>query len=159
LRVWGGYAPSPTFRLFLRDGRRVFFKGVNPTSNEHMHTALTAEERVYRELPAWIRPWAPAFLDSFHCADWHVLLLEDVAGTRVPPWTPRRVQSPMHGYAAFHRHSLGLDLPGWWHALVRLAVRLRRSSRAGPGCIRPEHHLRRRPGPRQLRRSVHAASR
>src|SRR6266571_276470 len=53
LRVWGGYAPSPTFRLFLRDGRRVFFKGVNPTSNEHMHTALTAEERVYRELPAW----------------------------------------------------------------------------------------------------------
>jgi hypothetical protein len=113
LRVWGGYAPSPTFRLFLSDGRRVFFKGVNPTSNQHMHAALTAEERVYGELTPWIMPWAPAFLGSFREADWHVLLLEDVAGTRVPPWTSRRVQSAMHGYAAFHRHSLGLDLPEW----------------------------------------------
>src|SRR5437773_59279 len=111
LRVWGGYAPSPTFRLFLGNGRRVFFKGVNPTSNEHMHRALVAEERVYRELTPWIRPWAPQFLDSLQCADWHVLLLEDVAGTRVPPWTSRRVQIAMYGYAAFHRYTLGQDLP------------------------------------------------
>jgi hypothetical protein len=113
LRVWGGYAPSPTFRLFLVDGRSVFFKGVNPTSNEHMHRALAAEERVYRELTPWITPWAPAFLGSFREADWHVLLLEDVAGTRVPPWSPRRVHTAMRGYAAFHRHSLGQLLPEW----------------------------------------------
>ena len=27
VRVWGGYSPTPTFRLTLADGQRAFFKG------------------------------------------------------------------------------------------------------------------------------------
>lgn len=113
LRVWGGYAPSPTFRVFLADGRRVFFKGVDRTSNEHMHRALAAEERVYRELGCWLRPWAPELHGSFRAAGWHVLLLEDLGPARIPPWTSAAVRRAMAGYAAFHRHSLGHELPDW----------------------------------------------
>jgi hypothetical protein len=115
LRVWGGYAPSPTFRLFLRDGRRVFFKGVDGDSKEreHMRTSLRAEERVYRELSAWVMPWAPALHGSFYEADWHVLLLEDLGSPSVPPWTRRRVNAAMQGYAGFHQGSVGQDLPDW----------------------------------------------
>jgi hypothetical protein len=50
LRVWGGYAPSATFRLFLADGRRLVFKGINASSNDVMREGLGAEERVYGEL-------------------------------------------------------------------------------------------------------------
>src|SRR3979409_853689 len=113
LRVWGGYAPSPSFRLFLADGRRVFFKGVGETSNELMHPLLQTEERVYRELGQWIGPWAPRLFGSFVEGAWHVLLLEDVGRPSVPPWTPRALTSALGAYAEFHRHSLGQDLPGW----------------------------------------------
>jgi hypothetical protein len=113
IRVWGGYAPSPTFRLFLADGRRVFVKGVDRASNEHMHRALEAEERVYRELGPWLRPWAPEFHGSFRAGDWHVLLLEDLGPGRIPPWTRSAVRQAMAGYAAFHQHSLGQQLPDW----------------------------------------------
>ena len=44
-RIWGGYALSVTLRLRLADGRRAFLKGVNATSNDHMHWALGQEER------------------------------------------------------------------------------------------------------------------
>ena len=47
-RVYGGYAPSATFRMVLADERRAFFKGVNASSNEYMRGALPKEERVYR---------------------------------------------------------------------------------------------------------------
>jgi hypothetical protein len=94
-RVWGGYAPSPTFRLILDGGARLVFKGVSPASNPHMLRALEDEERVYRELAGWIHPWAPAFHGSFHAAGWHVLLLEDVGRASVPPWT----RSAIHAWA------------------------------------------------------------
>jgi hypothetical protein len=115
LRVWGGYAPSPTFRLALSDGRRVFFKGIDPTSNEHMRRALDAEERVYVELEPWLAGCAPALYASFREADWHVLLLEDLGRASIPPWTRRTVEQAMRGYAAFHRRSLELSqvLPDW----------------------------------------------
>ncbi len=44
-RVWGGYAPTPTFRLALAVGRRAFFKDTNHTSNDSSRYALAVEER------------------------------------------------------------------------------------------------------------------
>jgi Phosphotransferase enzyme family len=111
VRVWGGYAPSPTFRLVLADGVPVFFKGVDPTSNEHMRRALDAEERVYRELDPWLAGCAPALHASFREANWHVLLLEDLGPARIPPWTRRAINQAMAGYAAFHQRSLDLQQP------------------------------------------------
>jgi hypothetical protein len=95
----------------LTDGRRVFFKGVDPTSNEHMRRALNAEERVYRELEPWLAGCAPALYASFREADWHVLLLEDLGPGRIPPWTLRAINRAMTGYAAFHQRSLELQRP------------------------------------------------
>jgi hypothetical protein len=79
MRVWGGYSPTPSFRLSLVDGRRIFFKGTYRASNDFAHAALTREERVYRELSGVIGPWAPRYYTAFTHDDWHVLLLEDVA--------------------------------------------------------------------------------
>jgi hypothetical protein len=115
IRIWGGYAPSPTFRLILEGGARLIFKGSGPGpfENEHMSRALEAEERVYRGLANWIEPWAPAFCGSFREAQWHVLLLEDLGRASMPPWTRPAIQRAMAGYADFHRHTLGQDLPDW----------------------------------------------
>jgi hypothetical protein len=113
LRVWGGYAPSPTFRLILDNGARLVFKGVSPESTAYMLRAFEDEERAYRELERWMQPWAPAFHGSFRAADWHVLLLEDVGRATVPPWTRALTECAMRGYADFHRHSLGQNLPDW----------------------------------------------
>lgn len=112
-RVYGGYAPSATFRMRLSDGRRAFFKGVNASSNEFMRRALEQEEKVYRELGALISPWAPAFLGGFKRDDWHVLLLEDVGPADVPPWTLRKVRDAARAYAEFHRSTLDRPLPEW----------------------------------------------
>ncbi len=113
-RVWGGYGPTPTFRLMLADGRRVFFKGTNSASNDFARDALTREERVYRELSGVIGPWAPQFYATFQHNDWHVLLLEDVGPQHIPPWTPTTTRRIAHAYAAFHAATLGKeDLPQW----------------------------------------------
>jgi hypothetical protein len=112
-RIWGGYAPSPTFRLRLDDGRRAFFKGTNPDSNDFMRAALEREERVYRRIPHLISPWAPAFYGSFRQDGWHVLLLEDLGPANVPPWTAARARRAMRLFAAFHASSLGQSLPRW----------------------------------------------
>jgi hypothetical protein len=112
-RIYGGFAPSATFRLALADGRRAFFKGVSAESNEFMRGALVQEERVYRELSHLIRPWAPEFYDSLHVDDWHALLLEDVGPADVPPWTARKVRDAAQAYAEFHRSTLGKPLPAW----------------------------------------------
>ena len=78
-----------------------------------MPRALATEERVYRALGPWLRPWAPEFHASFRAAGWHVLLLEDLGPARIPPWTAASVRRAMIGYAAFHQHSLGHELPDW----------------------------------------------
>ena len=112
-RIYGGYAPSATFRLALADGRRAFFKGVSAESNEFMRGALVQEERVYRELSHLIRPWAPEFYDSVHVEDWHALLLEDLGPADVPPWTARKTRDAARAFAQFHRSTMGRALPEW----------------------------------------------
>jgi hypothetical protein len=112
-RVYGGYAPSATFRMVLADGRPAFFKGVNGASNEYMRGALPREERVYRELDGYIHPWAPAFLGSFKRLDWHVLLLEDVGAQTMPPWSPVKARRSARSFATFHASTHGRPLPRW----------------------------------------------
>jgi hypothetical protein len=112
-RVYGGYAPSATFRMVLADGRRAFFKGVSAASNDYMRGALPREERVYRELGHLIRPWAPAFLGSLKRLDWQVLLLEDVGPQTMPPWSPAKARRSARSFAAFHASTHGRPLPRW----------------------------------------------
>ncbi len=113
-RVWGGYGPTPTFRLRLADGRGVFFKGTNRDSNEFAQRALVREERVYRELGDVIGGWAPRFYGAFRQDDWHALLLEDVGPKSVPPWTPALTRRIAHTYADFHTSTLGWQgTPSW----------------------------------------------
>jgi len=112
-RIYGGYAPSATFRLVLADGRRAFFKGVSARSNEFMRGALVQEERVYRELAEFIRPWAPQLLGSVKVDDWHAVLLEDLGPTDVPPWTTRKTKDAARSFAEFHASTIGRPLPEW----------------------------------------------
>ena len=112
-RVWGGYAPTPTFRLALADGRRAFFKGTNHASNDYSRYALTVEERVYGELGGLLSQWMPRCYAAFRYEDWHVLLLEDVGAASVPPWTPQITRSIARATAAFHRSTLGCEAPAW----------------------------------------------
>lgn len=112
-RVYGGYAPSATFRMVLADGRPAFFKGVNATSNDYMRGALPREERVYRELGRYIHPWAPEFLGSLKRLDWHVLLLEDCGPQTMPPWSPVKARRSARAFATFHASTQGRPLPRW----------------------------------------------
>jgi len=131
VRVWGGYAPSATYRLFLSDGRRVIFKGISDLSAAQFRNSgftqqdierqsafqrgiLADEERTYRELGPTLLPWAPEFYGSFEDSDWRVLLLEDVGPAQVPPWTADLARDALIDYAAFHASSLGrADVPDW----------------------------------------------
>jgi hypothetical protein len=114
VRVWGGYAPSATFRLYLVDGRRVVFKGVDRSANDVMQRGIRAEERVYRELGSVIVPWAPRSFGSISAGDWFAVLLEDVGPPQVPPWTEQLAEAAMRDFARFHASTLGrADLPGW----------------------------------------------
>src|SRR6266511_1157301 len=64
-RIYGGYAPSATFRLQLASGTRAFFKGSYPLPHgSPVQFVLGREERVYRTLGDVISPWAPAFYGS-----------------------------------------------------------------------------------------------
>jgi hypothetical protein len=112
-RVWGGYAPTPTFRLALADGRRAFFKGTDHTSTNYSRYALTVEERVYAELGGVLGQWMPRHYATFRYKDWHVVLLEDVGAASVPPWTPQITRSIARALAAFHRSTLDRDAPAW----------------------------------------------
>jgi fructosamine-3-kinase len=113
VRVWGGYAPTPTFRLALVDGRRAFFKAINQSSNEFATAALRYEERVYGEVAPLLGEWMPQLLATFRCADWHVLLLEDLGPKSVPPWTPGKTRAVTHALARFHQASMGCSPPTW----------------------------------------------
>jgi hypothetical protein len=114
MRIWGGYGPSATFRLFLGHGRRVVFKGVYESPNEFLLQAFDAEARVYRELGDLLGRWAPAFFGEVEHADWKALLLEDLGPARVPPWTPRHSAMAVRDFAEFHKSTLGrTDIPAW----------------------------------------------
>jgi hypothetical protein len=112
-RVWGGYSPTPTFRLTLSDGQRAFFKGCTEAANPFAYAALWREERVYRELGGVIAPWAPAFYGALHVGEWRVLLLEDVGPKTAPPWTPWRARQVAEGLAVFHQAGLRHTYPDW----------------------------------------------
>ncbi|HMN29002.1 MAG TPA: phosphotransferase [Caldilineaceae bacterium] len=112
-RIWGGYAPTPTYRLALHDGRRAFFKATNPDSNEFMRNALVAEERVYGELGPLLGDWMPACYAIFQLAGWHVMLLADLGPKSVPPWTPARARAISYRLAEFHLATLGATAPAW----------------------------------------------
>ena len=112
-RIWGGYAPTPTYRLVLKDGRRAFFKGTNQDSNVFMKKALLSEERVYRDVAPILGKWMPQLYAVFRVDDWHVLILEDLGSQSVPPWTPKLTRAITHALAAFHHSSLGVQPPTW----------------------------------------------
>ncbi len=136
-RVWGGYGPTPTYRLRLADGQGLFFKGIYKGSNPFATEALVREERVYRELSAMIMPWAPRLHGVMTHEDWRALLLEDVGPKSAPPWTPALACAAARDFAAFHASTLGRDLPGWlprfqesnvsisWEAVARESEDLR----------------------------------
>src|SRR5436309_4801111 len=111
-RVYGGYAPSATFRLVLANGKRAFFKASYPLpADSAVRWVVDKEERVYRRLGTLISRWAPRFLGSFARLGWHVLLLEDLGPRTMPPWTPAKARRATRSYAEFHKSTLGRALP------------------------------------------------
>ena len=88
-RVYGGYAPSATFRMTLANGKRAFFKASYPLpKGSAVIWQMKAEERTYQQLGPRIAPWAPRFLGSFERDGWLVLLLEDLGPRSVAPTRP-----------------------------------------------------------------------
>lgn len=111
MRVWGGYGPTPTYRLRLADGRKAFFKAVWPESDDFPRSAFIHEEQVYRELGDLIAPWAPAFLGAFQADGWQVLLLEDLGPKSAPPWTLPIARGVSRAFGDFHQTTSGIPLP------------------------------------------------
>ena len=113
-RVYGGYAPSATFRVTLADGRRAFLKSTYPLpSGSAVHWSVDREERVYRSLADRIQPWAPRFLGSLDRDGWHAIVLEDLGRSTVPPWTSVKARAAARDFARFHASTLGARLPRW----------------------------------------------
>lgn len=114
VRTYGGYAPSATFLMTLADGRRVFLKGTYPLpEGSGVRWALHREEAVYRRLSGVIQPWAPEYLGSVRADGWHAMLLEQIGGTPVLPWTRPKAMRAMQSYAAFHASTVGTPAPRW----------------------------------------------
>ena len=114
VRTYGGYAPSATFRLVLGDDRRAFFKGTYPLpAGSAVRWFLEGEERAYRRLGRYMQPWAPAYLGSVRASGWHGIVMEDVQGASVLPWTTGKARRAARSYATFHRDTYGKPLPAW----------------------------------------------
>jgi hypothetical protein len=144
-RVYGGYAPSATFRLKLANGKRAFFKASYPApKGSGVKWVVDVEDRQYRRLARLIAPWAPRFFGSFTRLGWHVLLLEDLGPRTMPPWTPAKAQRATRSYAQFHKSTRGkalprglsrtrhLDFSGFWRQLAKTGELDRVASLAGP---------------------------
>ena len=113
-RVYGGYAPSATFRVALADGRRVFLKSTYPLpQGSAVHWSVDREERFYRSVGRRVERWAPRFHGSLDRDGWHMLALEDLGPRSVPPWTPIKARRAAWDYARFHKSTLGKPLPRW----------------------------------------------
>jgi Ser/Thr protein kinase RdoA (MazF antagonist) len=113
MRIWGGYSPTPTFRLRLADGQRAFFKAASPDSTPFAQIAHGREERVYLELEDLIAGWAPRLLGSFERDNWRVMLLEDLGPKSAPPWTPALARNVAWALAEFHAATADRPLPDW----------------------------------------------
>ena len=110
--AYGGYAPSATYRLVLAGRRRAFFKASYPLpSGSGVRWSIDPEERRYRALEPWIREWSPHFIGSLRADGWHVLLMEDLGPATMPAWTANKTRRAARSYAAFHRSTLGAELP------------------------------------------------
>ena len=143
-RAYGGYAPSATFRVVLHDGRRVFFKGVYPSPPAGVVWDLGREEQVYRGCERFMRPWAPTYFGRIEAEGWHAIVLEDLGGATMPPWTAAKTMACARSYAAFHQGTYDRPLPGWlsrvehhrfaafWAELVDRGDLTRTASLAGP---------------------------
>ncbi|MBI4213230.1 MAG: phosphotransferase [Chloroflexi bacterium] len=98
----------------LADGRRYFFKGAYPLpADSGVSWVLQEEELVYQRLGELIAPWAPAHLGTIRQEGWHALLLEDLGGSSVLPWTAEKAQRAAKSYASFHQSTYAQPLPGW----------------------------------------------
>lgn len=105
-RVFGGYGPTATFRIFLEDGRTLFAKGAGQGSLAENWRVLPIEEAVYREVSA-IAPISPRYYGSVSTQGWHLLLLEDLKDSKkVPPWTETLAFQAMRDLARFHVRGL-----------------------------------------------------
>jgi len=113
MRVWGGYSPTPTFRLRMRDGRLAFLKAAGPGGTVFARAAHEREERVYRELSDLIGPWAPEVIGTFATGPWRVLLLEDLGPKTAPPWTDTAVRGVARELGRFHAATAGRAVPRW----------------------------------------------
>ena len=113
-RVFGGFTPSATFRMRLRDGRRAFLKGTYPLEQDSaVLWKLEEEEHIYQRLGPYLRPWAPAYHGAARADGWHVLVLEDLGPQTMPPWSLAKVRACARSYAAFHASTYGKPLPRW----------------------------------------------
>lgn len=119
--VWGGYSPTPTFRLLLADGRRAFFKGLKREANPFATNAFINELKAYEGLAELASAWMPRFYGTFQHEDWLVMLLEDLGPKSVPPWTPLKTRQVSAGLAGFHLATRGKEFPAW---IPRLSDRL-----------------------------------
>ena len=113
-RAYGGYTPSATYRVKLRNGRRVFLKGTYPLpSGSLVEWKLEREEHVYQECERFMRPWAPRYYGGVRTEGWHFVVLEDLGPDTMPPWTAAKTVACARSYARFHRGTHGTPLPGW----------------------------------------------
>src|SRR5256885_13113379 len=87
-RAYGGYAAAATFRLVLANGRRAFFKaGYPPPPGSAAIFPIDREDKRYGALAPIVGRWMPKVFGSFKTDDWHVLLMEDLGPSRIPPWS------------------------------------------------------------------------
>ena len=112
-RVWGGYSPTPTFRLVLAGGRRAFFKGMDRHTNPFATKAFINELKSYEGLGKLASAWMPEFYGHFQYEDWMVMLLEDLGPKSVPPWTPIKTRQVCAGLADLHLATRDKEFPAW----------------------------------------------
>jgi hypothetical protein len=153
-RVYGGYAPSATFRLKLANGKRAFFKASYPApKGSGVLWFMDREAQNYRKLAKFIAPWAPKFYGSFAYDGWHILLLEDLGPRSVPPWTVTKARNAARSYARFHRNTWGkrvprsvsrtgyLDYATFWRSLRKTGEIARTAALAGRRSAEAEEWL------------------
>lgn len=101
-RVFGGFGPSATFRLYMEDGRTIFAKGAGKGSTPYNWEAVALEDQVYKNLRS-IQPFSPTYFGSVKTSEWHLIFLEDLSDTiEVPPWTDELAKQAICGIADFH---------------------------------------------------------
>src|SRR5207245_2646705 len=147
-RMYGGYAPSATFRLVLRNGRRAFLKSTYPLpKGSAVIWGVAAEERAYRALGARLRPRGRGSRMARR-------RLPAAPGGRAAPRT--RARAP---HASPPRHAVGQPARPARTAPLRLELRLRGTAGARRRRVRAVDHGRRRAGAGAVRRGVSRAAR